>query len=140
MTGEGVLASPQGEPAFRIDLTARGGEIEGTFTLTVFPADGTEWLVEGSEYERIGPVSEMSPHITRIAGYCTLNDAGETPFILDLTKRQTEDEPDSLSFASGAAAAPFLGMEVKLGCDCGPFGISFEGEFVEGGFEVEQDA
>lgn len=137
VTGEGMLKSSHGTPRLEIDLTFDKGAFEGGFELSVFPVEGTEWLVESTELVRIRPISAMSPHITRITGYCTLNGADEAPFVLDLAKGRGDD-PDSLKFVSGEEAQPLLGEELKQGCDCGPIGVTLESPFVEGGFEVQR--
>lgn len=138
IVGEGTLRDPKGTPTFEIHLTWSDGGFEGGFTLTAFPMEGTEWVIESTEIVDIKPLSERSSHIKRITGYASIDGTGEQVFLLDLDPG-LDDAPQELNFVLGPEAAPFLGEDVKLGCDCGPMGLALRSPFVSGGFEITEN-
>lgn len=137
ITGEGELFAHGDVPTFTIDITGDETGVVGTFELRAFPIPGTEWVIVPTEILYVKPISEQSPHIKRMSGYATADGPSEQPFLLDLAD-SVDGSRQELNFVMGADAAPFLGQEVKLGCDCAGFGFSFRAPFVTGGFTVTE--
>lgn len=137
IVGEGTLRDAYGESTFEIDLTVNGGEFEGGFVLETHATEKVIWKVESTEFVLIGALSEKSPQIKRITGYATVNGSSEQPFLLDLTDSTDSDKPDQLNFVLGLEALPFLGEQIKEGCDCG-IGVALRASFIEGGFTITE--
>ncbi len=137
ITGEGVLRDIYGEAMFMIDLTATADGFEGGFVLEMHATEKVVWKIESTDLVKIGPLSAKSPETKRLTGYATVNGGSEQPFLLDLTDSAKDDTPDKLNFVFGLDALPFLGEQVKQGCDCG-VGTALRSEFIDGGITIEE--
>lgn len=127
ITGKGEIASVDAKVPFEIDITADGEGRRGGFTL-VGSSWGTAATYRSMTLEKVGPISTQSPQVIRIVGTAGMNGGAPAAFLLDLEDGGGEGSgQDTVSFVYGDEALPFLGEDVKLGCDCGGPGYSLRG-------------
>lgn len=141
--GGGTLQTIGGEATFSLSIATMppafgaSGPL-GSFTVRERTSAGSTVLLEAYTLVRMEQLSEKATTGRSIVGWGMLGGSGQYPFILQVEDLGAPGEgKDTVNLVFGASAAPFLGGEAHLGCDCGGYSYELRSTVLTGDITVK---